>query len=1597
MMIRVLFVNVQIHIRSEKNCEYFLPIANDTFEATLDWELQVQHSYEDYAQYYSDILCYTTLVCDSGRLCLDWRDICDGIQQCIYGYDEEVCDLLEFNECEDGEYRCMNGMCIPEEYFLDGDYDCMDLTDEKQSFKDTNCAYQRANIACDDRVCLPYQWSCGDGQCVESRFAFRKVAFGQHSCISRRDQFYMCEINFFERQWTLHNGKCVRSRESIGWNNQNMDSLEKCLYYFKCQLTGGLEKQCPCDDISSCSKYLISYSPTVFNYPIDQVVTSYITSIYSNIHNHYVKNPNIFLIHGIIKCRRFLIERSIRISYQEQLDLRHLESELCNYSSFGHMLIDAGYDRDCYRDSLTWTHRPYYFVDVCQYSKECISAYRIKDGIRNCADGKDEEQNPVKVIQSCSPIKKHRFRCSIDEPTCLFVNKLGDGKVDCQNKHDESLLETNLPLSETICNDQSTKDCKFLRQYIEKSWEINSSSNIVNDLNTVKISFRQFCDTFYDLRSKKDEDLNTCKKWWTCREEQWQCHTGQCIDVAWVLDDEWDCSDASDEDAIFFYNHTFSTRNLNLITMSVLQKRFSILYKTQAFSGICNLTKEYPCFRVGVTHPLFNITYDRPCINLEQIGDGYVDCTGALDERNTLQHCTDSTTLGRDFLCVSSGICIDEFDICTHLCPNSLDNHVLCSHNMSLSYCSQPQETQCIDGQCAVVLKCDDNKDCLYGEDEYNCERTERILINNNGYVYRIEKQKQVKNSKYKIQQSKLPVHPSSIERIDIFSSSVHNKSIPVHSFVPIQSLLPYACNRGVGVLLFSNTTICFCPPQYYGNKCQFHSDRLTMILRLNLSGSIYAEFNDPTIVLKLLVLFIFNNQTIIANEFHARPDIESTIEKKWIGYGIYSRSNESIIYKRKRYFNRSNIIHEHPYTVRIECYELLTNKKPQLIAVWQYPVYFDYLPSFRFSKVLRLHRPRNEIYHPCFSNPCTSLEECHPLENQRSTYVCLCRNNYTGTNCSTLNSLCVNNYCSPQALCKPTYRGILNGNERPLCICPLNTFGHRCELENDICFENPCQNNGSCYSGTKTNEFLCVCNADFYGRQCEENKQTIQLNFHDSIPHHGATVQYFILNSNTFDLILLYQRVFSILPQKVNDLISDIKVPEIILIRFYINKQIKIYLIVLQINATSINRTIYWYEQQQCSPAHSLWSISEELSPIKYHYLCSNMSVLGCFYDDDYLCVCMKEKVNETECFGYDHYLDQCSRCLANGLCLQDDPLKINSFFCLCPPCYYGSLCQFSSIVQSFSLYSLFVSIRIDKQLLYVTLAMIILIVGGINNYASFITFKRPNLYKSGVARYLLLSSLMSQCSLLTLFGVIILSVLPSFLSSNISCKILSYFLSTFTRCTCWFFSWITLERLFLVLFPFNQFLKKPILASMVIAITLVIVSSMHIHELFFYIRLEDPNKQILCVANFTQQWSTYIRFNLMAHYIIPFCIQIISITILIVLIARSRSRVKQKGTSKFIELLKQQFKEQKELYILPLIIIISSLPQVILSFIFSCTELSSWQRHTLLSMYLLSYAPQLLGFIIFVVPSENFSKEFQKTQLSKRCLFKMIYRKHT
>ena len=130
--------------------------------------------------------------CNTSVPHVEWRQICDGIIQCENGIDEHDCDLLELNQCGEDEYRCRNGMCIPQESSFDGDFDCMDSSDEQElsslfSLFD-GCADQ-SRYECDERLCRKDQFSCGDGQCVHWSALINRT----NGCRNSRHEAHRCD------------------------------------------------------------------------------------------------------------------------------------------------------------------------------------------------------------------------------------------------------------------------------------------------------------------------------------------------------------------------------------------------------------------------------------------------------------------------------------------------------------------------------------------------------------------------------------------------------------------------------------------------------------------------------------------------------------------------------------------------------------------------------------------------------------------------------------------------------------------------------------------------------------------------------------------------------------------------------------------------------------------------------------------------------------------------------------------------------------------------------------------------------------------------------------------------------------------------------------------------------------------------------------------------------------------------------------------------------------------------------------------------------------------------------------------------------------
>ncbi|CAF1458130.1 unnamed protein product [Didymodactylos carnosus] len=121
------------------------------------------------------------------------------------------------------------------------------------------------------------------------------------------------------------------------------------------------------------------------------------------------------------------------------------------------------------------------------------------------------------------------------------------------------------------------------------------------------------------------------------------------------------------------------------------------------------------------------------------------------------------------------------------------------------------------------------------------------------------------------------------------------------------------------------------------------------------------------------------------------------------------------------------------------------------------------------------------------------------------------------------------------------------------------------------------------------------------------------------------------------------------------------------------------------------------------------------------------------------------------------------------------------------------------------------------------------------------------------------------------------------------------------------------------------------------------------------------------------------------MFHYLAPCTIQIIAVTILIIITARNRAKTNKDQTER--ELIMKQLNANKESFLTPSIIVLNVLSQAILAFTYPCKELSEpWQRYSLLSTYFLSYSSQILGFILFVLPSTAYKEEFYKTKLAQK-----------
>ncbi|XP_020811866.1 low-density lipoprotein receptor isoform X3 [Drosophila serrata] len=128
-------------------------------------------------------------------------------------------------KCDEKQFQCHSGDCIPIRFVCDGDADCKDHSDEQVK----ECKFIEATCSTD-------QFRCGNGNCIPNKWRCDQ----EHDCADGSDETpELCNQTCRSDEFTCGNGRCIQKR----W---------KCDHDDDCG-DGSDEKECPvvpCDQVA---------------------------------------------------------------------------------------------------------------------------------------------------------------------------------------------------------------------------------------------------------------------------------------------------------------------------------------------------------------------------------------------------------------------------------------------------------------------------------------------------------------------------------------------------------------------------------------------------------------------------------------------------------------------------------------------------------------------------------------------------------------------------------------------------------------------------------------------------------------------------------------------------------------------------------------------------------------------------------------------------------------------------------------------------------------------------------------------------------------------------------------------------------------------------------------------------------------------------------------------------------------------------------------------------------------------------------------------------------------------------------------------------
>ena len=961
-------------------------------------------------------------------------------------------------------------------------------------------------------------------------------------------------------------------------------------------------------------------------------------------------------------------------------------------------------------------------------------------------------------------------------------------------------------------------------------------------------------------------------------------------------------------------------------------------YIWNCIDGADEVNCEWPSMCPSSHHMcILSTSQQLSCLHINQTNDGIIDCLGAFDER---QYCRDMHKSGHNvrYRCSNSSKCIGNSLVChkenSHCIGNNLDVYK--------PYCSQYNSPY-------LTMRCKERENFIHLE-QILCTFTD--IMKNSLVHFTLEGYTSYKSLKTDT------------------NNELSMNSNRILSTKDNHDIKSWPCNRGLMIYQIldenNNTrTVCFCPPAYYGDSCQYQNQRVSLTLQIKSSFDFRTMF---TVIITL------------------RDDEQNQIQSHEQFNYLYERDCSKKYNIYLLYVNRPKNLSTN-YSVHIDIFD---KEAMQYRASWLYPVKFAFLPVYHLAIQIEIHAIV-KVTQNCATLNCGNHGRCSQYVNIQKLF-CVCHQGWTGKNCH----ISYKNLCSSKSIS-------FGPN---ICICPMGKFGSRCFLTHSSC---SCENNGTCVSDDeRTNERQinwCICPKGYSGPTCTQRDTTLTVSFAPEILVPSNVLMHFI---QVFDRHNPQPHIRSSIPKMIPPdqevLAMNWSRPFHLVYMEIIPSKI-LYLTVLQfIHTPSANLSSTLKLSDRCMNLSEL--LNETIvnwHPIRrmkyYHIPCQQRTDLRCFYDERHICIC-NQTLRQANCMPFDHSIsyecESSNLCENNGKCFRDRPNCPNSFMCVCEDCSYGARCQISTKVFGLSLdvilgYQFRPNRSFKQQSLTIHFATIMitsmLLFGLINGLLSISTFHKKKTHEAGCGYYLLASSYISTATII-IFALKFYFLLVSQMNLltnrrylKFNCIVFEYFLKSLLSIGDWLNACVSIERAYIAFkyTRFNAKFAKYISKRMTISICLFVFLT-HIHDPIFRDLIDDiETNRVWCHVQFNQYVQMYNTILLSFHFIAPFVLNICSALITLTFTSRHKARAHKKDN--YGQHLRKQFYVLKHLFISPLILILLALPRLIISFLSGCMKTARDDPWLYLIGYLISFVPPMSLIFVFILPSDVYKTEFKNT----------------